>query len=127
MNLLVNAYLLKPYAHVVIFLAVTVAIFVLLRPKDANALYTMAGVVYAVFILTNSILIFFAQNTWTYFFTSLLLSISYILAVAPLSSIYIRMAKVEGSGESAMMFLVIIYHPLAMLFVIFLKWIMSKI
>ncbi len=127
MNLLVNAYLLKPYAHVVIFLAVTVAIFVLLRPKDANALYTMAGVVYAVFILTNSILIFFAQYTWTYFFTSLLLSISYILAVAPLSSIYIRLAKVEGSGESAMMFLVIIYHPLAMLFVIFLKWIMSKI
>jgi len=127
MNPVVNEYLSKPYVHVVVFLAITLAVFVLLRPKDANVLYTMAGIVYAVFILTNSILIFFTQHTWSYFFISLLFSIIYIVAVVLLASMYIRLAKVEGSGETAMMFLIIIYHPLAMLLVVFVKWIISKI
>lgn len=127
MNLFLSGYLLKPYVHVIVFLVVTFAAFLLLRPKDANALYTMAGVVYVAFILANSVLVFFAQNTWSYFFISLLFSLVYLMAVALLSSLYIRLAKVEGSGESATMFLVIIYHPAVLLLVILVKWIISRV
>lgn len=127
MNLFISGYLLKPYAHVIVFLVVTFVGFILLRPKDANALYTMAGVIYVVFILANSVLIYFAQNTWPYFFVSLLFSLIYLMAVSLLSSLYIQMAKVDGSGESAMMFLVILYHPVVLLLVIFVKWIISRV
>lgn len=123
MNLAVDEYLLKPYAHVVVFLAVTV--FVLVRSRDANAVYTRAGVVYTIFILANSILLFFVQNTWSYFITSLLFSVIYLVAASLLCSMYIKLAKVEGSGESAMIFLVIIYHPVALLLVIALKWLVG--
>ena len=90
-------------------------------------MYTITGVVYAVFILTNSILIFFGQNIWSYFFTSLLFSLIYVVVIALLSSLFMSMAKVEGSGESAMMFLIIFYHPFALLLVMGVKWIVSKI
>ena len=127
MSVAINGYLSRPYFHVLVFLAISFAVFLLLRPKDANSLYTMAGVVYAVFILVNSLLIFYAPNTWSYFFTSLLFSLIYLLAIALMASMYIHLAKVEGSGESAMVFLVIMYHPLALLLTIFLKWIISKL
>jgi len=127
MSVTINGYLSRPHVHVLIFLAISLAVFFVLRPKDANSLYSMAGVVYAVFILANSILIFYAPNTWSYFFTSLLFSLVYLLAIALMASMYIHLAKVEGSGESAMVFLVVMYHPLALLFMIFLKWIISKV
>ena len=127
MSVAINGYLSRPHVHVLIFLAISLAVFFVLRPKDANSLYSMAGVVYAVFILANSILIFYAPNTWSYFFTSLLFSLVYLLAIALMTSMYIHLAKVEGSGESAMVFLVVMYHPLALLFMIFLKWIISKV
>ena len=127
MSVTINGYLSRPHVHVLIFLAISLAVFFVLRPKDANSLYSMAGVVYAVFILANSILIFYAPNTWSYFFTSLLFSLVYLLAIALMTSMYIHLAKVEGSGESAMVFLVVMYHPLALLFMIFLKWIISKV
>lgn len=125
MSVFINEYWLKPYAHAIGFLVLNLLIFVLMRPRNANALYTIAGVVYVVFILTNSILIFFAPNTWSYFFTSLLFSVIYLFFVAPLCSLYIRIANLDGSGESAMMFLVIIYHPFALLVVIGLNWLIA--
>ena len=125
MNIAFNDYLTKPYAHVVVFIVLTFAILVLVRPRDANALYTIAGVVYVLFVLTNSVLIYFVPNTWTYFFMSLLFSVIYIVVFSFLSSLYIRMADVDGSGESGMIFLVIIYHPIALLLVVFVKWLVS--
>ena len=125
MNIVFSDYLTKPYAHVVVFLVVTFVIFVLIRPREANALYTIGGVVYVLFILTNSGLIYFAPNTWTYFFLSLLFSVIYIVVFSFLSSMYIRLANVDGSRESGMIFLVIIYHPIALLLVVFVKWLVS--
>jgi len=120
-----HLYLSAPYTHAVVFLLITAVLFVLARPGNANALYTSAGVVYAVFILVNSIMIYYAESIWTYFFTSLLFSIVYLVAVELICSTYVRIAKVAGSGESAMVFLIIIYHPIVMLIVLLVKWIIG--
>ena len=127
MNFAFSEYLTKPYSHCVVFLVLTFLILVLIRPKDANVMYTIAGVVYVFFILTNSVLIYFTENSWSYFFISLLFSVIYILAFSVLSSLYVRLADVDGSGESGMIFLVIIYHPVALLLVMGVKWLIARI
>ncbi len=127
MNFAFSEYLTKPYSHCVVFLVLTFLILVLIRPKDANVMYTIAGVVYVFFILTNSVLIYFTENSWSYFFISLLFSVIYILAFSVLSSLYVRLADVDGSGESGMIFLVIIYHPVALLLVMGMKWLIARI
>ncbi|ELR69374.1 hypothetical protein C900_05064 [Fulvivirga imtechensis AK7] len=38
-----------------------------------------------------------------------------------------ELLKLKGSGESGMIFLVIIYHPFLLLLVVFLKWVYGKI
>lgn len=127
MNLFLSGYLLKPYVHTLVFVAVTLAVFGLLRQKDADGVYTVAGIAYGAFILTNSVLMYLAQSSWSYFFTSLLFSITYIIAIAIVSTIYIRIAKIPGSGESAMVFLIILYHPAVLLLVMAVKWAVSRI
>ena len=122
MNLVLDEYLLKPYAHVVLFLAITIVVLALPPAKNANVVYSRAGVIYALFILVNSIVVFLSPDTWSYFFISLLFSIIYIVVVSLLCSSYIKLTKVQGSGESAMVFLVIIYHPVALLLMIAIKW-----
>lgn len=125
MNFSISEFLSKPYGLAIGFLVVMLFIFVLLRPKNPNTLYTIAGVLYVIFILANSVMIFFAENTWSYFFISLLFSLLYLFAVELLTSTYIRIARADGSGESAMIFLVIIYHPFVLLLAILVKWVIS--
>jgi hypothetical protein len=44
-----------------------------------------------------------------------------------LVSLLIKALKVDGSEESAMIFLFIIYHPVILLLVILLRWIIRSV
>lgn len=124
MNLLADGFWLKPYAQALAGLLFTMAVL-LIRPGNANSLYTRAGVIYVLFILANSVILFFVENNASYFFISLLCSVVYLIAVSLLCSMFIRLLRAQGSGESAMVFLVIIYHPVALLLVTLAKWFFS--
>lgn len=127
MTIAMHEYFGKPFIQILFFIFLSVIIIVFSRPKDANAVYTIAGIVYIVFILVNSFYVFFIPNMWTYFFYSMLFSLLYLLIISIILPGYINLAKIAGSGESGMIFLVIMYHPLAVLFVIFLKWIYLRV
>jgi len=124
---MMHEYITRPFFQVIVFTLLSIVILPIARPKDANSVYTIAGIVYAVFIVVNSIIICFVPKMWPYFFYSMLFSIVYVLATAVIMSLYIDITKTEGSGETAMIFLIIMYHPLASLLVIFLKWAYLKI
>lgn len=122
-----HEYLGKPLIQVLVFTFLSVVVIAISRPKDANAVYTIAGIVYIAFILVNSFYIVFIPNVWTYFFYSMLFSLLYLLIISIIIPGYINIAKIMGSGESGMIFLVIMYHPVAALLVIFLKWIYLRV
>jgi cation transporter-like permease len=82
---------------------------------------------YIAFILTNAVFLLFEDSTWTYFFISLASSLLYILVAGSLVSLLIRVLKIRGSGESAMIFVSIIYHPVILLLMIFVKWIIRSV
>ena len=122
-----HEYLSRPFLQVIAFTLLSLAIIPLGRPKDANAVYSIAGIIYGVFILANSVIVAFVPRVWPYFFLSMLSSAFYLLVIAIIIPSYISVAKIKGSGESAMIFLLILYHPFALLLVIFLKWLYLKI
>jgi hypothetical protein len=69
----------------------------------------------------------FIVNIWPYFFISLLCSVGYLLVVSFLAPLLIQLQRAEGSGESAMIFLVIIYHPFILLLMFLAKWMYLKL
>ena len=73
-------------------------------------------------MLLNAILAFFADDIWSYFFISLGISILYLCVTALTANILLKVLKLSGSQESAMIFMVVIFHPVALLLSIFLKW-----
>ncbi|MFZ6009090.1 MAG: hypothetical protein ACOYXT_01985 [Bacteroidota bacterium] len=116
----------KPFGQLVSFLSLTLAILIIFRPKNADTVWTMAGLLYVGFIIANTIFMWKAENTWTYFFISVGFSILYILVVAGTTSIYEKLVDMEGSGESGMIFLVVIYHPFTLLITILARWLVEK-
>ena len=117
----------KPYLQALIFIFVSLLVLLIWRPKEVDTVYTISGVIYAVFIVVNCVLIFFVPRVWPYFFYSMLFSVLYIIAMAMLIEVYNRIRATDGSGESGMIFLVIMYHPLAALLAIFFKWLYRMI
>ena len=113
----------QPWNQSGFFLLITLLIVPFLKWKTANAPWNVAGLSYIGFIVVNSIFLWFTESTWMYFFTSLAISLAYVLVAGTLVQFLIRLLKIEGPGESAMIFLTIIYHPVALLMVILLKWI----
>lgn len=97
------------------------------RPGSANAMWNTAGVLYIGFILANAVFLLFADGTRAYFFISLACSLAYILAAGILVSGLIRVLKINGSGESAMIFLSVIYHPVVLLLMVLLKWMIGSV
>ncbi len=117
----------KPYGQLATFLSLTLLVLIIVRPRQAEPLWTMAGLFYICFILANAIFIWRAEHQWLYLLYSLGCSVAYILIISGLTSAYTSIANVDGSGESGMIFLVIIYHPFILLFVIFLHWLYMKL
>ena len=117
----------KPLYQWLIFIGLAfILIFIILRPKKEDSVWVIAAGTYLAFILINSIFIWTAESTWSYFLSSLFFSLLYLMAVNFLVQLYSQQANTEGSGESSMIFLVIIYHPFSLLLVIFIKWIYFK-
>ncbi|MFZ1805611.1 MAG: hypothetical protein WAU36_00225 [Cyclobacteriaceae bacterium] len=117
----------KPIYHALPFLLFTIPLVLLSFPKNANGAWLIAGYCYLAFIVLNIVLQWFSENQWQYFFHSIGFSVAYILVIAMIMPILIKLLKLEGSGESAMAFLFIIYHPVGLLIVMLAKWIYIKI
>jgi hypothetical protein len=116
----------RPLYQAIFFLILTIVLYAIVRPGEAEKVWVIAGILYITFILTNSILFWPAGTAWSYFFYSLLFSIIYLVVIGGVVKVYSDLFKVEGSGESGMIFLVIIYHPFALLLVMLLKWLFAK-
>lgn len=112
----------SPLHQALLFTLLSLAALPIVRPKDADSAYAIAGAFYAVFIVVNSFLLWTAPKAWPYFFQSMLLSIAYLLVAALVVALYLGVTKTKGPNDSAMVFLVIVYHPFALLAAIFLQW-----
>ena len=117
----------QPFYQVGFFLLFTMILIPFLRAKGPNAIWNVAGVLYIGFIFANAIFFWFEDGTWWYFFISLICSILYLVLAGVLVSLLIKALKVDGSEESAMIFLFIIYHPVILLLVILLRWIIRSV
>ncbi len=116
----------RPVYQAILCIVLMLILCTIIRPTKVDTLWVIAGLSYIFFILPNSIMIWFTTTPWTYFFISLFVSVGFLfvanLIVTGCSSLF----NAKGSGESSMIFLVIIYHPFALLLVILVKWLYLK-
>lgn len=115
-------FLQTPHYQAIFFIGLTVLLFVLKRQNQEENIWMLAGVIYVLFILVNALTLFWLANSWSYFFYSMLVSVAYLFLIEKICNAFISMYKTEGSGEGSMIFLVIIYHPIALLLVMLVKW-----
>jgi hypothetical protein len=116
----------RPHLQSLAFLAFLIVVIIMIRPKTTDTLYSLAGVIYGLFIITNVVLYFFAETTWSYFFitvgASLLFLISgYYVATFLGKTIF----RASGSGETSMVFLIVMYHPPLLLIAMLIRWIIG--
>jgi hypothetical protein len=123
----VDNFVRKPAGQLTMFLAVTLIAELLAQTSDTSILWMIAGIIYAGFILTNSILISGADNVWGYFLYSLVISVVFVFISFGITAGYAAIIHAKGGNESSMVYLIIIYHPFAMLTVIFLRWLYAKL
>ncbi|MDB5255890.1 MAG: hypothetical protein JWM14_585 [Chitinophagaceae bacterium] len=112
----------KPVYQALLFVLLTLVLAWIVKPKTADKIWVIGGLMYCFFILTNFVLSFWAIDTWSYFFISLGFSLLYLAVIVLVVKVLMKMLKLEGSEESAMIFLVIIFHPFFLLLAIFFKW-----
>lgn len=117
----------KPLYQALFFIALTVPSLLLLSPRNANGAWLHAGYYYLGFIVINIVALWFSENQWQYFFYSMGFSVAYILVIAVIMPILIKILNLEGSGEGAMVFLFIIYHPVGLIIVMLAKWLYFKL
>lgn len=119
-------FLQKPVYQLAIIQLLSVLVIIIYRPNDVNSSWTVVGLFYVLFIMLNSVFIWSAPRVWVYFFTSLGLSMVYMLLAYFVVSLFNELMKIKGSGESSMIFLVIIYHPFSLLIVLAVKWLYTR-
>jgi hypothetical protein len=123
----ISQYFQKPIYQGTAFILLTIVIALIIRPKSVDSFWVIAGLVFAAFLIFNSVFIAFADAIWIYFFYSIGISILYLLTISVIAPLLIRMLNAGGSGESSMIFLMIIYHPVLLLLGIFIKWMVGKL
>lgn len=123
-----NVYLLikKPVYQALLFLILTPMLILAYQPKNADKAWLIAAYLFIIFLAVNAGLLWFATSPWLYFFHSISFAVAYILVIAFLMPGLLKILKLEGSGESAMAFLMLIYQPIALLLVMLAKWIATK-
>jgi hypothetical protein len=117
----------RPVGQAVIFLIISMVLVVAARVKNPETMWIIAGVCYGLFIVSNSVMVWKSATPWSYFLISLLLSVGYLFVAWGIMSIYASLLKISGSNESSMIFLIVMYHPFALLIVMFLKWLFLKL
>ena len=115
----------KPFYQSLIFILFTILVTIIIKPKTADHLWVICGCIYGLFMLTNAVLAFSAVDIWSYFFISLGISILYLCMTAVTVNMLMHILKLTGSQESAMIFMVVIFHPIVLLMAVFLKWAVS--
>ncbi len=113
----------KPGYQVLLFVCTTILLTLITRPRSSDKIWVVAGLLYFLFILTNAIFVFNESEVWSYFFISLGFSFLYLLVIAVTVKVLIKVLKRKGEEESAMIFLIVIFHPILLLVSIFLGWI----
>ncbi|ABG59098.1 hypothetical protein [Cytophaga hutchinsonii] len=112
----------KPFFQVLFFILLTIVCVFIIRPKNTDKTWTLAGIIFIGFMLVNAVMICYAVTGWAYFFYSLLFAILYLCSISIILPALIKLLKIEGTDESAMVFIFIMYHPVCLLLMLFLKW-----
>jgi len=123
-----NVYLLiqKPAYQAILFLLLTPILIFVLQPKSADKAWTIAFYTFVGFLIVNAGLLWFDDSPWRYFFYSIGFAVGYVLLIAIMMSVLLRVLRLENSGESAMAFLILIYQPFALCLVMLVKWMVIK-
>ncbi|HCM75101.1 MAG TPA: hypothetical protein DIS90_01870 [Cytophagales bacterium] len=116
----------KPIFQALIFFILTTPFVLVLSPTDADEAWLIAGYCFYGFLLINTVVLWFVDEAWRYFFHSVTFAFIYVILISFLMPILILKMDLRGSGESAMVFLFIIYHPAALLVVMLARWIHYK-
>lgn len=114
--------IIKPIYQALFFLLLTPISVLLFHPKNADNAWLIAAYHFIVFMVVNAGLLWFDDAPWRYFFHSIGFAVAYLLVIAIVMPILINQMQLKGSGESAMAFLLLIYHPIALLLIIMMKW-----
>ncbi|UXP30607.1 hypothetical protein N6H18_09595 [Reichenbachiella agarivorans] len=117
----------RPFVQYSLFVVLTILSILLTIPKNADTTWILAGYIFIGFIVVNSIFLGFAAHNWSYILYSLGFSILYLASIAGIVPGLIKLLKIEGSDESAMIFIFVIYHPISLLCMMGLKWIYFKL
>lgn len=117
----------KPACQALLFLLFTPIVILVLQPKTADRAWVIAAYIFAVFLIVNAGLLWLDDRPWRYFFYSVGMALAYLLLIAIIMHGLLWVLKLKSSEESAMAFLIVIYHPFALLLVILAKWIVTKL
>jgi hypothetical protein len=123
-----NLYLLiqKPAYQALLFLLLTPILILVIQPGNADKAWVIAFCAFALFLLVNAIGLWFDDSHWKYFFYSIGFAVGYILLIGAIMPGILKIMNLDGSGESGMAFLVIIYQPFILMLVMLAKWVVMK-
>ena len=122
-----NVYLLiqKPLYQALLFLFLTPIVIFVIQPKSADMAWLIAVYTFVLFLIVNAGMLWFDDSPWRYFFYSLGFAVAYLLLIAIIMPVLLRVLNLESSEESATAFLILIYQPFALLLVMLAKWIVA--
>lgn len=117
----------KPAYQALLCLLFTPVLLFIIKPKSTDKAWAMAACIFILFLAVNTALLWFDPNPWCYFFYSIGVSLGYLLCISVIMPFILRALKLKSPEESAMAFLIIIYHPFALLLIMLMKWIVRVI
>lgn len=126
MDWIMYLFIQKPVYQILMFLVLTPILVIIIQPKHADSAWGIATAVFVLFLIVNAGLVWFDANPWRYFFYSLGCAVVYVLVISIIMRGLVRVLRLDGSEESAMGFLILIYQPFALLLVMLVKWIVTK-
>jgi hypothetical protein len=126
MDLNVSLLLQNPAYQALLFLLFTPILIFLIRPKSAETAWTVAACAFGLFLIVNAGLLWLDDSPWRYFFYSIGVAVGYLVFIPIIIPGVLRVLKLKGSEESSMAFLILIYQPFALLFVMLVKWIVTN-
>ena len=111
----------NPFYQAISYFSISI-LFLFFNTQQAEKLWKIQGVIFGIYMLSSSLFIFNSPSVWDYFFSTLAFSILYLVLIGCFIQLTISLRKINGSNEAAMIFLIFIYHPILLLFFIFIRW-----
>ena len=126
MELTASAIFLKPPYQAILFVLLTPVVIFFSRPGSADRAWVIAGLLFIMYLLINSVALWFDNSPWWYFLYSIASTLGYIIIVSAIMPVLLNVMRLDGSGESGMIFLVLIYQPFALLLIMLAKWLVTR-